>query len=149
PVDFDSGRVLSAFDTRSFISLRDPRHKLGFPIVANRGTYPNNLNVAIPVDPEITDEQLLTGADFDIESVRLDRFGHLWFGEEFGPFLVKTTPHGRVLRSEIPTPNIRPPGSTASGELVRSPQNPYLGSGVANLGSSRGFEGMAINPAGD
>jgi hypothetical protein len=32
---------------------------------------------------------------------------------------------------------------------VKSPQNPYLGSETPNLGSSRGFEGMAINPAGD
>jgi hypothetical protein len=149
PVDFDTGRVLSEFNARSYINLRDPRHKLGFTLVANKGNYPNNLNVAIPVDPRITAGQLLTGADFDIESMRLDRFGHMWFGEEFGPFLVKTTPHGRVLRSEIPTPNIIPPGSTATGPFVRAPQNPYLGSGTPNLGSSRGFEGMAINPAGD
>jgi hypothetical protein len=30
-----------------------------------------------------------------------------------------------------------------------SPQNPYLAGNAANLGGSRGFEGMAINPAGD
>jgi hypothetical protein len=149
PVDYDSGRVLRQFDARSFISLRDPRHKLGFPLVANKGTYPNNLNAAIPVDPQITAGQLLTGADFDIESVRADRFGRLWFGEEFGPFLLNTTRHGRVLRSEIPTPNIVPAGSTATGAFVRSPQNPYLGTGTPNLASSHGFEGMAINPAGD
>ena len=77
--------------------------KLGFPIVANKGNYPNALNVAIPVDPSITAGQLLTGADFDIESVRRDRFGHLWFGEEFGPFLINTTAHGRVLSHEVPT----------------------------------------------
>src|ERR1051325_11615934 len=35
-VDFNSGRILSEFNARSFISLRDPRHKLGFPIVANQ-----------------------------------------------------------------------------------------------------------------
>jgi hypothetical protein len=81
--------------------------------------------------------------------VRRDGFGNLWFGDEFGPFLINTSPHGRVLRGEIPTPNIVPPGSTASGALVRSPQNPYLGTDTPNLGSSRGFEGMAINPKGD
>ena len=32
---------------------------------------------------------------------------------------------------------------------VKSPQNPYLGGGVANLGSSGGFEGMAINSTKD
>src|SRR5262245_49153924 len=100
PVTFDSGRVLAGFDERSFISLRDPRHELDFPLVANAGNYPNTLNVAIPVDPRITERQLLTGADFDIESVRMDRFGQLWFGEEFGPFLVNTTRNGRVLHAE-------------------------------------------------
>lgn len=148
-VDFESGHPLPEFDRRSFISLRDPRHELGFALVANAGNYPNTMNVAIPVDPEVTRRQLLTGGDFDIESVRRDRFGRLWFGEELGPFLVHTTRHGRVLRSEIPTPNIVPPGSTATGPLVRSPDNPYLGTGTPNLGSSRGFEGMAIDPDGD
>ena len=32
---------------------------------------------------------------------------------------------------------------------VMSPQNPYLNGGMANLPGSGGFEGMAINPAGD
>ena len=68
PVDFDSGRSLSQFDRRSFISLRDPRNELGFALVANNGIYPNALNVAIAVDPQITERQLLTGSDFDIES---------------------------------------------------------------------------------
>src|SRR5262245_30361952 len=133
PVDFHSGQPLPEFNRHSFISLRDPRHQLDFRIVANSGNYPNDLNVAIAVDPDITDRQLLTGGDFDIESVRLDHFGHLWFGEEFGPFLVNTNFRGRVLRPEIHTPNIVPPGSNATGAEVRSPQNPYLGTGVPNL----------------
>ena len=149
PVDFETGQRLPKFDRRSFISLRDPRNEIGFDLVANAGVYPNPLNVAIAVDPEITDRQLLTGGDFDIESVRRDRWGNLWFGEEFGPFLIHASPRGRVLRSEIPTPNIVPPGSTATGKLVRSPQNPYLGTETPNLRGSNGFEGMAINPKGD
>jgi hypothetical protein len=32
---------------------------------------------------------------------------------------------------------------------MKSPQNPFLGSATANLGSSRGFEGMAINKSRD
>ena len=147
PVDFQSGRVLSAFDENSFISLRDPQSKLGFATVASMTFYPNGLN-NVPVDPAIKAGRLLTGADFDIESVRKDRDGHLWFGEEFGPFLVETDARGRVLRAEVRTPNIVPPGSTATGAEVRSPQNPFLGAGVPNLGASRGFEGMAINAAG-
>jgi hypothetical protein len=147
PADFYSGRVLPAFTRDSFISLRDPDRKLGFDIVAGMTFYPNGSN-NIPVDPTIQAGRLLTGADFDIEAVRKDRRGHFWFGEEFGPFLVETDSRGRVLSAEIRTPNIVPPGSTATGAEVRSPQNPYLGTGTPNLGASRGFEGMAINPAG-
>ena len=46
-------------------------------------------------------------------------------------------------------PNIVPPGSIAAGTEIKSPQNTFLGSDTANLGASRGFEGMAINPKGD
>ena len=148
PVNFYSGRTLPTFDKNSFISLRDPNHKIGFDIVADQVYYPNGGN-NIPVDPRIKANRLLTGSDFDIESIRKDRKGHLWFGEEFGPFLVEADMSGKVLRSEIRTPNIVPPGSTATGAEVRSPQNPYLGLDTPNLGSSRGFEGMAINPKGD
>jgi hypothetical protein len=148
PVNFNSGRVLPAFNKSSFINLRDPNNKLGFDIVASQTNYPNGAN-DIPVDPSIQAKRLLTGADFDIESIRKDRKGHLWFGEEFGPFLVEADMSGKVLRSEIRTPNIVPPGSTATGAEVKSPQNPFLGSDTANLGGSRGFEGMAINPKGD
>jgi hypothetical protein len=71
--------------------------------------YPNGSN-NIPVDPTIQAGRLLTGADFDIESVRIDRKGHFWFGDEFGPFLVEADSRGRLVHSEIRTPNIVPPG---------------------------------------
>lgn len=148
PADFESGKKLLAFTSQSFIGLSDPDHRIGFDIVANMGSYPNGAN-DIPVDPSIQASRLLTGSDFDIESVRKDKNGNLWFGEEFGPFLVKTDRDGKVLRSEIHTPNTLPSGSSAIDEWVKSPQNPYLGTGTPNLGRSAGFEGMAINPAGD
>ncbi|MGE3848785.1 MAG: esterase-like activity of phytase family protein, partial [Gammaproteobacteria bacterium] len=97
---------------------------------------PNGAN-NIPVDPAIQSGRLLTGSDFDIEAVRQDKHGNLWFGDEFGPFLVKTDATGKVLRQEIAMPG------------VQSPQNPFLGGATPNLGRSSGFEGMAINPAGD
>ncbi len=148
PVDFNSGRMLPAFNKQSFISLRDPGNKLDFDIVAGMVNYPNGAN-DIPVDPSIKARRLLTGADFDIESMRKDRKGHLWFGEEFGPFLVETDSRGHVLHAEIHTPNIVPTGSSASGAEVMSPQNPFLGADTPNLGRSLGFEGMAVNPKGD
>ncbi len=134
-VDYVSGAVQAAFNTSSFITLRDPDHKLGFSIVADQTNYPNGAG-NIAVDASIRDGRLLTGADFDIEAVRQDKNGNLWFGDEFGPFLVKTDASGKVLRSEVALPG------------VQSPQNPHL-VGTPNLGRSGGFEGMAINPAGD
>ena len=135
PVDFTTGAVQAGFNTSTFIGLRDPDDKLGFPIVASMATYPNGTGT-VPVDASIRAGRLLTGSDFDIESVRRDASGNLWFGEEFGPYLVKTDATGKVLRSEIALPG------------VHSPDDPKLGSTTPNLGSSRGFEGMAINASG-
>ena len=125
-VDYQSGAVQPSFNTSSFIKLRDPDHKLGFQIVAEQLNYPNGAN-NIAVDHSIRDARLLTGADFDIEAVRQDKHGNLWFGDEFGPFLLKTDATGKVLRSEVALPG------------VQSPQNPHL-VGSANLGRSNGFE---------
>ncbi|MGM9490826.1 esterase-like activity of phytase family protein [Ideonella sp. YS5] len=140
PVDRDSGVALPTFDERSFITLHDPNHRIGFTTVAERKFYPyagtGPGSPDIPVDKAIRRKRLLTGSDFDIESVRRDRQGRLWFGDEFGPFLLQANAQGKVLQREIPMPG------------VMSPDNPYLDGGVANIGSSRGFEGMAIDAAG-
>ena len=133
--DYQSGVLQPEFNSASFITLRDPDHKLGFTLVADQTNYPNGAGT-IAVDQSIRDGRLLTGADFDIEAVRQDKHGNLWFGDEFGPFLVKTDASGKVLRSEIALPG------------VQSPQNPFL-VGTPNLGRSNGFEGVAINAAGD
>jgi hypothetical protein len=118
---------------KSFITLRDPNHKVNFPIVADGETYYGG---AIPVDEQIRSRRLLTGADFDIESFREAPDGSLWFGDEFGPFLVHTDHTGKVLETPFPLPG------------VKSPQNPFLGGGTPNLPRSKGFEGMAISPNG-
>ena len=98
------------------IRLRDPDRKVPFPIVT-----------------EGTRERLLTGSDFDPESMRIDRRGDFWFGDEFGPFLLHTDRTGKVLEAPIETPG------------VRAPENQYPGP-PPNLRSSSGFEGMAISP---
>ena len=79
---------------------------------------------------------MLTGGDFDIESFREARDGTLWFGDEFGPFLLHTDARGRVLEAPIPLPG------------VQSPQDPLLGGATPNLSGSRGFEGMAVSRGG-
>jgi hypothetical protein len=117
-------------ELKSYISLRDPDHKINFPIVADGAVYPGS---SIPVDPQIQRKRLLTGGDFDIESVRVAHDGTLWFGDEFGPFLLHTDSKGRVLDAPYPLPG------------VRSPQNPFLNGETPNLPRSKGFEGMAVS----
>jgi len=148
PASFQTGKAQTSFISSSFISLRDPDRKIGFPIQASFTNYYNSPSNPA-VDASVRAQRLLTGADFDIESLRQDKKGNLWFGEEFGPFLIKADASGKVLRSEIALPNIAPTGSTSTGAWVQSPQNPYLAGSTPNLGSSRGFEGMAINPQRD
>jgi glycerophosphoryl diester phosphodiesterase len=98
-----------------YIQLHDSDRKIPWPIVNAAG------------------DRLLTGADFDIESVRKTHDGTLWFGDEFGPFLIHTDDEGKVLEAPIPLPG------------VKSPQNPTLAAGeTPNLPRSRGFEGMAL-----
>jgi hypothetical protein len=99
-------------DVLGFIQLRDPDGKLPFALFRA--------------------DRLLTGADLDIESLRPARDGTLWFGEEFGPFLVHTDATGKVLEAPISLPG------------VQSPQNPFLPNPDAwTIRASRGFEGMA------
>ncbi|MER2532737.1 MAG: esterase-like activity of phytase family protein [Candidatus Competibacter sp.] len=137
PADWNSGRERSTFNARTRLELNDTRNKLTVPIQADYANYYNN-PANPPVDAKIRAGRLLTGADFDIESFRRDRWSNYWFGDEFGPYLIKTDANGTVLRSEIPLPG------------VYAPQNKDIlaGKAVANLGSSRGFEGMAINKSG-
>lgn len=132
------GTELSKFSNPSRITLNDINHKLGITIQADLSNYYNDPGKP-KVDPSIKFGRLLTGADLDIESVRRDKNCNLWFGDEFGPYLIKTDLAGTVLRSDIPLPG------------VYAPQNKDVtaGTAVANLGSSGGFEGMAINPRGD
>lgn len=127
-------RVRADFETRrggtgqvevlDAITLRDPDDKVPFPIVL-----------------EATSERLLTGADFDIESMRAAPDGTLWFGEEFGPFLVHTDATGKVLEAPIPTPGVKSPDFPATG--ITEPV-----AGPANLARSNGYEGMAISEDG-
>jgi hypothetical protein len=106
-----------------WITLRDPARRLPLEIVN-----------------EDTPERLLTGGDFDIESFRIGRGGDLWFGDEFGPFLLHTDRTGRVLEAPIPLPDVKSPDYPADF--------PAPFDGPANLASSNGFEGMALSEDG-
>ena len=103
-------------DLPEYVSFADPDHKAGFPIVN-----------------ETTDERLLTGADFDIESVVRLRDGSFLVGEEFGPFLLHFDAEGALLDAPVPLPG------------VQSPQNPDLGGAQPTLPASKGFEATAYD----
>jgi hypothetical protein len=96
---------------------------------------------------EYSGDRLLTGGDLDPESVVAAPDGTFWMGDEFGPFLLHFGADGRLLAAPVPVPN-------GADGTVRSPQNPALtavgtapgtASG-ANLGGSRGLEGVARMP---
>nr|MDT0660746.1 esterase-like activity of phytase family protein [Micromonospora sp. DSM 115978] len=103
---------------RGHLSFRDPDHRVPFPIVNGD-----------------TRDRLLTGADFDLESLARDARGDLWLGEEFGPYLVRTDRTGKVLQAPIPLP-----------DGAKSPQSPDLAPGeTPTVPASRGFEAMAVS----
>jgi glycerophosphoryl diester phosphodiesterase len=79
-------------DILGFIQLSDPDNKVPFSIV-NEGTG----------------ERLLTGADFDIESIVIDPDGSIWIGDEFGPYLLHFDAMGKLLEAPIETPGVRSP----------------------------------------
>ena len=136
--NFHSGTPLARLTQASRITLNDINQQLTLPIQADYTYYYDDAANA-PVDSAIKFGRLLTGADFDIESFREDKYGNLWFGDEFGPYLIKTDASGTVLRSEIPLPGVYAPQH----------KDVVAGTATANLGGSGGFEGMAINPRGD
>ena len=86
-----------------FIELSDPDGHIPFAIVNH-----------------FTDERVLTGADFDLESFQRAHDGTLWFGDEFGPFLIHTDAQGKALEAPIALPDPENPDRE-----IRAPQNPF------------------------
>jgi hypothetical protein len=149
-VNFQTGERLKSFNRKSFLELNDKRNLANFPIIASQKVYPSS---SIPVSREIAKNRLLTGGDFDPESFRRVSDGTFWVGDEFGPFLLHVGKDGELLDSPIPLPNF-----LAIGKLnfVKSPDNPEFANlpddtartAAANLGGSKGFEGLALNSSG-
>ena len=121
--DWKSGAV----ERVSTVFLSDPDRKVPFRIVN-----------------ENTPRRYLTGGDFDLESIQ--PIGEaLWFGDEFGPFLIKTDRAGKVLQVFE---------TMVDGKIVRSPDHPAMampavpGAVKFEVRRSKGFEGMAVSPDG-
>jgi glycerophosphoryl diester phosphodiesterase len=114
--DFEGGGGGGTVALPRFVSFRDPDHQVPFPLVN-----------------EATDERLLTGADFDIESVVRLRDGSFLVGDEFGPFLLHFDREGVLLEAPVGLPG------------VRSPQDPGLAGAQPTLPASKGFEATAYD----
>ena len=113
PVNVQTGKRLDGFTSDSIVQLNDKNNKLKGvqTIVADLTLYPNSEKVqagGIPVDASIKQGRLLTGADFDPESIRQVADGSYWFGEEFGPYLLHFDATGTLLSAPISTPNAVP-----------------------------------------
>lgn len=110
--DFTTG----AIDVVGGINLTDPYHQVTFPLVRA--------------------DRVLTGSDFDPESIVRESDGSYWLGEEFGPFLLHADRAGRLIGAPIAIPG------------VFSPENPWRGDTPANLNPSRGLESLIRSPDG-
>ena len=111
-----------------FIQLRDPNKLIPFEIV--------NENSA---------DRLLTGADFDPESIQRTSDGSYWIGEEFGPFLLHFNKEGVLIDAPIALPH-----PNQKNQQLRSPQNPLNTnySSPTTVQRSGGFEGMVLSSDG-
>jgi hypothetical protein len=119
-------RVRPVFETRRveidprFIALRDPDKRTPFHVVNDDSS-----------------ERLLTGGDFDPESMVRMEDGTFWIGDEFGPFLLHVSADGILLD---------PPFEAAGLTSPDNPLTPTPDAGQmskATVGRSRGFEGLA------
>ena len=113
------------------ISFSDPRGLAGQPLTRS--------------------DRLLTGADFDPESIRRVADGSYWVGEEFGPALLHFSATGELLQAPVRFPVPARLGQYGRGlPLVTSPDAPELVGATtpANHPRSGGVEGMALSTDG-
>jgi hypothetical protein len=113
-----------ALEMKETVFLRDPDFKVPFRIAY-----------------EGTEGRYLTGSDFDLESIQFLN-GEIWFGDEFGPYVLRVATDGRVL-DVYPT--------MKDGAVVKGADTPGI-SATSVAGTdwvvqrSGGYEGMALQP---
>ncbi len=132
----------SSFDPRGTVTwklafeLSDPNKHVPWPIVAEGETYPDS---DIPVPAVVREKRLLTGADFDVESMVRLPDGTFWLGDEFGPFLLHFDAEGRLLMA--------PKTPITTDDILQSPDRvERLGESEVNVQRSAGFEAMVPGP---
>ena len=128
-------------------------HQMTFDWAGNKADVVKNLFLSdpnkiapFPIVLEGTDTRYLTGADFDIESIQPVADG-FWLGDEFGPYILKFDPSGR-LTDVIPTTLDGKPVLSPDNPLIQLPGNPAAKMPVFNLKRSGGFEGLAMSKDG-
>lgn len=94
---------------------------------------------------EGTAQRYLTGSDFDPEGFQIVD-GHIWIGDEFGPYLIKADVQGRVravFETQVDGKTMVSPDHPS----VRTPNTPG-GQTKFQLPRSKGFEGLAASADG-
>jgi hypothetical protein len=122
-IDFAAGKI----ERQETVFLHDPDKKIPFLLVN-----------------EATDKRYLTGADFDLESIQ-PVGDTIWFGEEFGPYLIATDRQGKVkqiVETKVNGKPVRSPDHYA----IRTPGAP--GAVAFESRRSKGYEGMAASKDG-
>lgn len=117
----------------SAIRLRDPLGQAPFRLTAEADSLPRG-DDQVPVDPSMHQYALLSGADFDPESLQRVADGSFWIGDEFGPWLLHFDVVGRLLEAPVPLPG------------VSGPDNPLDIAYPRLAARSGGFEGLALDP---
>jgi hypothetical protein len=115
-------------------------HKLAPAFATNTVDVVGGLNLT---DPNrhvpwklVRDDRVLTGADFDVESIVKAKDGTYWIGDEFGPYLLHFDRAGRLLTAPIALDGVVAPETAARTGVP------------ATTTSSKGFEGLACSPSG-
>lgn len=136
------GSKLNSPDTLLFFHLARPDFETG-EVAIERTVFLSDPDRIVPfrITMEASDSRYLTGGDFDPESIQVIG-DEVWIGDEFGPYLIRTTLDG-VVTGVFPI--------LLDGAEIRSPDHPALRVPAAPgvdwvVPRSGGYEGMALQP---
>ncbi|WP_297720798.1 esterase-like activity of phytase family protein [Limnohabitans sp. Rim8] len=91
------GNKVNSMDALLMVHHVKPDWKSGKTALA-KTTFLHDPDRKVPffINNENTTKRYLTGSDFDVESIQVVG-NEWWFGDEFGPYILRTTPQGKVL----------------------------------------------------